>query len=147
MKKHFQMEFDESLAVNEINGEDVTERKEHGRKNFKPMYLIRNYPEDLSKLEMAFDATAYQSQFPPDVPFDKHVFQSIFLNAERDKRLWPWPAGIDKDKTLRVDWWHQLCHSWTHYAFVVPWLWSIQGAFRRWVSRRQYRNEKSKKLR
>lgn len=26
---------------------------------------------------------------------------------------------------VREDWWHQLCHSWTHYAFVVPLIWLL----------------------
>jgi hypothetical protein len=26
---------------------------------------------------------------------------------------------------VREDWWHQLCHGWTHYAFVVPFIWAL----------------------
>jgi hypothetical protein len=29
------------------------------------------------------------------------------------------------DVSVREDWWHQLCHSWTHYAFVVPFIWLL----------------------
>jgi hypothetical protein len=29
------------------------------------------------------------------------------------------------DIIVREDWWHQLCHSWTHYAFVVPFIWAL----------------------
>jgi hypothetical protein len=29
---------------------------------------------------------------------------------------------------VRIDWWHQLCHSWTHYLFVAPWIWLLNGA-------------------
>jgi hypothetical protein len=28
---------------------------------------------------------------------------------------------------VREDWWHQLCHGWTHYAGCVPWMWLLQG--------------------
>jgi hypothetical protein len=90
------------------------------------MYLIRMYQQDLTKLEMCFDCTNYQSQFPPEVPFDNHVFQTIFLNNDRDSHLWT-RDEIDKSKIIREDWWHQLCHSWTHYLFVVPWMWLLQG--------------------
>lgn len=58
--------------------------------------------------------------------FDRHVFQTIFLNKERDGHLWSIDE-IDESKIIRKDWWHQLCHSFTHYIFVVPWLWLIQG--------------------
>jgi hypothetical protein len=36
---------------------------------------------------MCFDCTNYQSQFPPDeegMPFERHVFQTIYLNAQHD---------------------------------------------------------------
>jgi len=75
-----------------------------------------------------------------------HVFQTIFLNKEHSE-TWS-KEEIKKDKiskssstfldspsftsfmsathkTVREDWWHQLCHSWTHYAFVVPFIWLL----------------------
>lgn len=126
MKKHYTNFFDEKQAVTSLSGVDQTPRVEKAKEGFKPMYLIKTYPSDRSKLEMCFDCTNYQSQFPPDAPFESHVFQTIFLNRERDGKLWD-DEEIDKSKIIRSDWWHQLCHSWTHYAFVVPWLWTIQG--------------------
>ncbi|KAK5697236.1 hypothetical protein LTR97_007371 [Elasticomyces elasticus] len=126
MKRHYENFFDDSLAVKEINGVDHSKRVEYGRENFKAMYLIRPYPSDLTKLEMCFDCTNYQAQFPPNVPFEKHVFQTIFLNKDRDGHLWTIDE-IDESKIIRKDWWHQLCHSWTHYMFVVPWMWLLQG--------------------
>ncbi|KAK3624830.1 hypothetical protein LTR56_020795 [Elasticomyces elasticus] len=126
MKRHYENFFDDSLAVKEINGVDHSKRVEYGRDNFKATYLIRPYPSDLTKLEMCFDCTNYQAQFPPNVPFEKHVFQTIFLNKDRDGHLWTIDE-IDESKIIRKDWWHQLCHSWTHYMFVVPWMWLLQG--------------------
>lgn len=32
-----------------------------------------------------------------------------------------------QSKIIRTDWWHQLCHSYTHYLFVIPFLWLIQA--------------------
>lgn len=126
MKRHYEEFYDESLAVRDLNGQDYNERCNFGKENFKPMYLIRPYQEDLKKLEMCFDCTNYQAQFPPSVPFENHVFQTIFLNKEQDGHLWTIDE-IDESKIIRKDWWHQLCHSWTHYLFVVPWMWLLQG--------------------
>jgi hypothetical protein len=127
MKRHYENFYEPSLAVSDpINGISQNARCEFAKDHFKAMYLIRMYPQDLSKLEMCFDCTNYQAQFPPEVPFDKHVFQTIFLNNERDGKLWTIDE-IQEDKIIRKDWWHQLCHSWTHYVFVVPWMWLLQG--------------------
>jgi predicted NAD/FAD-binding protein len=126
MRKHYENFYNPSQAVTSINGVDMQERNDFAKENFKPMYLIKMYPSDLTKLEMCFDCTNYQAQFPPSVPFDNHVFQTIFLNKERDGHLWSIDE-IDESKIIRKDWWHQLCHSFTHYLFVVPWMWLLQG--------------------
>jgi hypothetical protein len=126
MKKHYEVAFNESQAVSSLSGTDQSSRVTFAKENFKPMYLIKTYPNDRSKLEMCFDCSNYQGQFAEDLPFEKHVFQTIFLNNERDSEHWDIDE-IDESKIIRKDWWHQLCHSWTHYAFVVPWLWLIQG--------------------
>ena len=126
MQRHYENFYRKELAVSELNSVDMSDRCAWAKDNFKAMYLIRMYPQDLTKLEMCFDCTNYQAQFPPDVPFDKHVFQTIFLNNERDSHLWTLDE-IDESKIIRKDWWHQLCHSWTHYVFVVPWMWLLQG--------------------
>ena len=127
MKRHYENFYEPSLAVTDsINGFPQKARCDYAKDNFKAMYLVRMYPEDLTKIELCFDCTNYQAQFPPEVPFDKHVFQTIFLNNERDRKLWTIDE-IQEDKIIRKDWWHQLCHSWTHYVFVVPWMWLLQG--------------------
>jgi len=126
MTRHYENFYSEDLAVHKLNGQDMRGRTDFARDNFKAMYLIRMYPQDLTKLEMCFDCTNYQAQFPPEVPFDKHVFQTIFLNHERDGKLWT-RDEIDPSKIIREDWWHQLCHSYSHYLKVVPWMWSLQG--------------------
>ncbi|QIW97360.1 hypothetical protein AMS68_002878 [Peltaster fructicola] len=126
MKNHYENFYSEEFAVRKINGVDANERCDFGKKNFKPMYYIKMYPKDLTKLEMSFDATNYQPQFAPEVPFENHVFQTIFLNKERDGHLWSIDE-IDESKIIRKDWWHQLCHSYKHYIFVVPWMWLLQG--------------------
>lgn len=127
MKKHYQNFYSDELAVETLSGKDQTARNEFARDHFRPMYYIKMYPEDLSKLEMCFDTTNYQSQFPENVPFEDHVFQTIYLNKERDGHLWT-DDEIDPAKIIRTDWWHQLCHSFTHYLLVVPWLMFLQSA-------------------
>ena len=126
MKRHYDTFYNSKQAVSSLSGVDQAERNQRAEKSFKPMYLIKTYPADRSKLEMCFDCTNYQSQFPPSVPFDQHVFQTIFLNQQRDGHLWTIDE-IDPAKVIRKDPWHQLCHSFTHYAFVVPWMWLLQG--------------------
>jgi predicted NAD/FAD-binding protein len=129
MKKHYENFYDEKLAVQHLTKskkDDQSERLNYAKKNFRPMYYIKMYPKDMSKLEMCFDTTNYQGQFPENVPFEDHIFQTIFLNKERDGHLWS-DNEIDESKVIRKDWWHQLCHSWTHYAFVVPWMMFLQG--------------------
>ncbi|ETN41287.1 uncharacterized protein HMPREF1541_03222 [Cyphellophora europaea CBS 101466] len=126
MKKHYQNFFDDNVAVTSLSGVDQSKRVEYGKNNFRPMYYIKMYDEDQSKLEMCFDTTNYQAQFPEKVPFEQHVFQTIYLNNDRDSKLWPIDE-IDKSKIIRKDWWHQLCHSWTHYVLLVPWMMFLQG--------------------
>ncbi len=126
MKNHYTNFYSPSLAVPTLSGISQSTRNDYASKSFKPMYYIKPYPADPSKLEMCFDCSNYQSQFPSSLPFDVHVFQTIFLNKERDSHLWS-NDQIDKSKIIREDWWHQLCHSWTHYLFVVPWMWLLQG--------------------
>ncbi|KAF2421798.1 FAD/NAD(P)-binding domain-containing protein [Tothia fuscella] len=126
MKKHYEVAYNPEQAVSSLSGVDQSSRIEEAKNNFNPMYLIKTYPTDRSKLEMCFDCSNYQGQFSRDLPFDKHIFQTIFLNNDRDRKHWDLDE-IDESKIIQKDWWHQLCHSWTHYAFVVPWLWLIQG--------------------
>ncbi|KAI1435472.1 FAD/NAD(P)-binding domain-containing protein [Xylaria sp. CBS 124048] len=127
MRKHYENSYREDLAVEKVNGVDQSSRLDYAMGHFRPMYYIKTYRQDRAKLEMSFDTTNYQSQFPRDgVSFDKHVFQTIYLNKSRDRHLWS-DDEIREDRVLRRDWWHQLCHSYTHYLCVVPWLWSLQA--------------------
>lgn len=126
MKKYYENFYNEKQAVEVLNGTSQKSRLEWARANFRPMYYIKEYLDDRSKLEMCFDTTNYQSQFPKDIKFENHVFQTIFLNQSRDSRLWS-INEIDTTKIIRKDWWHQLCHSLSHYVLVVPWVWLLQG--------------------
>lgn len=126
MKKWYQVDFDDKLAVSHINGRDDSDRVQRGSTDFNPMYLIKNVPADARKLEMCFDCSNFQYQLKEaNKPFKDHVFQTIFLNQKHED-TWS-RSEIRKDKIIREDWWHQLCHSYTHYIKVVPWMWLLNG--------------------
>lgn len=55
MRKHYEMLYNEEQAVATLGGVDQTPRLEMAKKEFKPMYLIKMYQQDLSKLEMSFN--------------------------------------------------------------------------------------------
>lgn len=126
MRRHYENFYRADLAAPSVDGTSYAARLDDAAASFRPMYYIKTYPSDRSKLEMCFDTTNYQSQFPARVPFDQHVFQTIFLNRDRDSHLWS-DAEICPDSIVRKDWWHQLCHGYTHYLFVVPWVMFLQA--------------------
>ncbi|KAI0593555.1 hypothetical protein F4775DRAFT_607644 [Biscogniauxia sp. FL1348] len=134
MKKHYENFYRPDLAATTSttsNGaDDQTQRLDAAARDFRPMYYIKTYDADRSKLEMSFDTTNYQAQFPARVPFERHVFQTIYLNRGRDGGLWT-EGEIRGGAVVRRDAWHQLCHGWTHYALVVPWVWLLQRRGRR----------------
>ncbi|KAJ8082238.1 hypothetical protein PM082_008085 [Marasmius tenuissimus] len=126
MKKWYEVEFNDQLAVSKLGGvRDETQRVEQAKETFKPMYYIKQTPADSRKLEMSFDCSAFQYQLSKDTPIEQHVFQTIFLNKEHEET---WSRNeISPDKIIKENWWHQLCHSYTHYLFVVPLLFLLNG--------------------
>lgn len=99
---------------------------------YRPMYYTHSYPEDMQKIEMAFDCTNYQHQFREDhgadkapIEYDQHVFQSIFLDKTHSD-LWTIDQ-IDESKIIERKWWHQLGHRWQHYVRVVPGMMFLNG--------------------
>ncbi|KAJ3712847.1 FAD/NAD(P)-binding domain-containing protein [Lentinula raphanica] len=120
MKKWYELEYNDNVAVSDLAGRDESGRIEKAKTMFQPMYLIKQTPADPRKLEMSFDCSAFQYQLPKDAPLEKHVFQTIFLNNKHDE-TWS-KHEINPEKIITENWWHQLCHSYTHYLFVVPFL-------------------------
>ncbi|MCJ1277048.1 hypothetical protein MMC21_004857 [Puttea exsequens] len=99
---------------------------------YRPMYYTHSYPQDMTKIEMAFDCTNYQHQFREDQhadkapqPHNQHVFQSIFLDKTHSD-LWTIDQ-IDQSKIIERKWWHQLGHRWQHYVRVVPGMMFLNG--------------------
>lgn len=106
---------------------------------YRPMYYTHSYASDPQKIEMSFDCTNYQHQFrkdhdaaTPPIPYDNHVFQSIFLD-KRNRELWTIDEIAD-DKIIERKWWHQLGHRWQHYARVVPGMMFINGKNHTWFA-------------
>lgn len=146
--KQYQTKFDPSLCADPKSQDQkdmISFSKGEARgpgdepPGFRPMYFTKSYAEDPQKIEMSFDCTNYQHQFrmdhhaeTPPMPFDHHVFQSIFLNKE-NKNMWTIDE-IDKDKIIESKWWHQLGHRWQHYARVVPGMMWINGKNNTWFS-------------
>ncbi|KAJ3877342.1 FAD/NAD(P)-binding domain-containing protein [Lentinula edodes] len=120
MKRWYELEYNKEVAVSDLGGRDESGRVEKAKELFQPMYLIKQTPADQRKLEMSFDCSAFQYQLPKDVPLEKHIFQTIFLNKNHEE-TWS-KHEIQPDKIVAENWWHQLCHSYTHYLFVVPFL-------------------------
>lgn len=139
--KHYETKFSQSLCAkprSKLQEDQVAfskgERRGLGNEpsGFRPMYFTKTYAEDPAKIEMSFDCTNYQHQFRVDhdaeiapVAFNKHVFQTIFLD-KTDRHLWTIDE-IDKTKIIESKWWHQLGHRWQHYLRVVPCMMFING--------------------
>ena len=122
------------FAKNEIEKRDDGEPA-----GYRPMYYTHSYPENMKKIEMAFDCTNYQHQFrqdqgkdKPPQAYEQHVFQSIFLD-KTNSNLWT-IDNIDPDKVIARKWWHQLGHRWQHYVRVVPGMMFINGKNRTWFA-------------
>ena len=124
MDKYYENVFDKNLASTP-NNKKQEEQLEFANSSFKPMYYTHSYPEDRKRIEMTFDCTNYQHQFPKDVPRDRHVFQTIYLDKSHG-HLWT-KDEVNKDKIIKEKWWHQLGHNWTHYCKVVPWMMFLNG--------------------
>ena len=106
---------------------------------YRPMYYTHSYAADPRKIEMSFDCTNYQHQFrqdhdadKPPIPYENHVFQSIFLD-KTNRDLWTIDQ-IDKSKIIESKWWHQLGHRWQHYVRVVPGMMFINGTKHTWFA-------------
>ncbi|KZT29612.1 hypothetical protein NEOLEDRAFT_1055262 [Neolentinus lepideus HHB14362 ss-1] len=66
MKKYYCLEYDPSLRSKkrlEERDEEALKQFDFAEKNFRPLYYVRSYPSDKTKIEMSFDLTNYQPQF------------------------------------------------------------------------------------
>ncbi|TFK97429.1 FAD/NAD(P)-binding domain-containing protein [Pterulicium gracile] len=67
MKKYYRLEYEKSLAnpraLDPSEDKEGYDQVKFAEENFKPLYYIRSYEEDKSRIEMSFDLTNYQPQF------------------------------------------------------------------------------------
>lgn len=112
MRDHYQ--FDRVAAPSD-------EAPVHGR----DMYFVRCDPDDPCLIEMSFNLTAYQ----PHLQGRPTIYQSIFLD-EALRHTWTVDA-IDPGKVLKKRSTRQFAHTWTHFAFWVPFV-SAQCS---WISK------------
>lgn len=138
---------DQEQALKFAKGE-IEENEDGEKSGYRPMYYTKSYKEDPKKIEMSFDVTNYQHQFRLEstgdaggdakdpgrssVPYDKHVFQSIFLD-KNNSELWTMKE-INPDKVIESKWWHQLGHRWQHYLRVVPGMMFLNGRNKTWFA-------------
>lgn len=88
----------------------------------KDQYFVRTYDWNPEKIEMSFNLSNYQPQLKRS---RRNVFQTIFLN---DKLSAAWTEReIRRSKVLLTKWWRQFSHSWSHFAFTVPFMRYLQG--------------------
>jgi len=110
------------------------EDEEYMRKhyNFHPtedMYFVRTDPETPSIIEMSFNLAAYQ---PHLQKADRAIYQTIFLDKNL-KRHWT-DGEIDPNKILKTRQTLQFAHTWTHFAFWVPFVQFLQGRRNTWYA-------------
>jgi hypothetical protein len=79
---------------------------------------------------MSFDLTFYQPQLSASTR-SSHVYQTIFLDKDGSGKLWT-KGEIKQESIIGEKWWKQQSHRWQHYAFVVPWMWAINGTRGTW---------------
>lgn len=58
------------------------------------------------------------------------IYQTYYLDAEHHRQLWT-DGEVAQDKVLASRWMRQFAHTWTHFAYWVPWV----SAAQRWRGR------------
>ncbi|PNH12817.1 hypothetical protein TSOC_000181 [Tetrabaena socialis] len=94
----------------------------------KDNYFVRTYGgADRDKIEMSFNLSTYQ---PHLQEADLDIYQTYYLDAQ-NRHLWS-DSKVDPSKVLASRWMRQFAHTWTHFAFWVPWVRFIQGTRHTW---------------
>lgn len=112
----------------------VTHEDEEYMKQFyefhpqEDMYFVRCDPEEPKRIEMSFNLTAYQ----PHLQGKRTIYQSIFLD-DSQRQFWT-DNEINPDKILKKRMTRQFAHTWTHFAFWVPFVRFLQGKKHTWYA-------------
>jgi predicted NAD/FAD-binding protein len=92
------------------------------------IYFIRTDPNRPRILEMSFNLSAYQ----PHLSGRPAIYQTIFLD-DALKQHWT-VDNIDPKKILKKRITRQFAHTWTHFAFWVPFVRFLQGTRHTWYA-------------
>ncbi|TFK71507.1 nucleotide-binding domain-containing protein [Pluteus cervinus] len=105
MEKYYRVAYDPRLASSKTKeNEERRRRCEYAEKNFAPLYFIRSYPTDKSKIEMSFDLTNYQPQFDGVSPHGPRAPECEELSApdgEEEGRGRPSRSPAQSDNSQR----------------------------------------------
>jgi predicted NAD/FAD-binding protein len=113
-----------------VTHEDEEYMKKHY--TFHPtndMYFVRTDPERPQIIEMSFNLSAYQ---PHLEKAGRAVYQTIYLD-DNLKKHWT-VSEIDQSKILKERTTRQFSHSWSHFAFWVPFVRFLQGRQNTWYA-------------
>ncbi|KAK2764861.1 hypothetical protein FQN54_008558 [Arachnomyces sp. PD_36] len=142
IQRMYESKFKPELSVTPKNQEQ-RERVEFGRSEprsqedgwsgYQPMYYMHSYGNAPGKLEISYDCTTFQHQFrqnkefgQPPPPFDRRIFQTIFLDMRQNHR---WTIGqIDERKIIERRWSFEWKRGWRHYAKTIPGMILINGS-------------------
>lgn len=92
------------------------------------MYFVRCDPDNPRIIEMSFNLAAYQ----PHLQGRRAIYQTIFLD---DALKQHWTVGeLDQSKILKKRMTRQFAHTWTHFAFWVPFVRWLQGTKHTWYA-------------
>ncbi|GLC40783.1 hypothetical protein PLESTB_000023200 [Pleodorina starrii] len=91
-------------------------------------YFVRTYAGgDADKIEMSFNLSTYQ---PHLKAAGLDLYQTYYLDSQM-RSLWT-DGEVAPSKVLARRWMRQFAHTWTHFAFWVPWVRFIQGTKHTW---------------
>ncbi|EFJ42401.1 hypothetical protein VOLCADRAFT_107244 [Volvox carteri f. nagariensis] len=95
-------------------------------------YFVRTYPgRDRDKIEMSFNLSTYQPHLKVSMcAAGLDIYQTYYLDAKL-RHLWS-DSQVGPSKVLASRWMRQFAHTWTHFAFWVPWVRFIQGTKHTW---------------
>ena len=148
------------LTVTHTDEEYMREHND-GIDDKRAIYYIRTLEERPECLEMGFDLTAYQPQLvsrrqqveakaaeakaaessakadakagakAPEGGTER-IFQTIYLDQARSHL---WSIGkLNPAKILDRAWWSAFSHTYEHFRWVVPWVWTVQGHKHTWYA-------------
>eukprot|EP00930_Biecheleria_cincta_P092962 TRINITY_DN8305_c0_g1_i2.p1 TRINITY_DN8305_c0_g1~~TRINITY_DN8305_c0_g1_i2.p1 ORF type:complete len:495 (-),score=88.81 TRINITY_DN8305_c0_g1_i2:404-1888(-) len=115
-----------------ITHTDTEYMQRHNDVDDKAIYFIKTYDQQPDSLEMGFELTAYQPQLKPLREAGQRIYQTIYLDKDRSE-LWT-ANDLDSSKVIDRAWWSAFSHTYKHFRWVVPWVWTIQGYKHTWYA-------------